>query len=556
MSIATNLTDEPLMGNVKELQEVFKKNGAIYVENHLNLSQRQALNVLLAYADRYPSQTGVYHIDIQELSETIGYGKDLKKLSEMLGQLKKLVIEWNIFESKSWGEHSVLAGYTVINGRTLAYSFDPILMQHFLDKKENYTRLSLLTQKRFKSHHAISLWEVCEQRYNVRLGRGETPFYKYEDVRKLFGFIDLSKYPEFKTFKKWVINVAVDEINQQSDLHVTVLLKKKNKGKGGRVTHIKFLIELSKQNDISPEKLSKLMRTSEAQLSFNLENFDLSPLNSPERKNLKNVSQEIIDAFKDLHITPQQLKSLSTQYPQEPFLEIAKYMKDYPQQNKPIARPLSFLKQILKNGFEKPQTPTDPKKTAEKKRPPESINPQTFEDLKKFGIADNDAHQLIANHLEEQIRYKLAAVRWQAWRGKNKDKPQALLQALRESWFFEEFDRLIDLTAQIKKQLVFHLEPEELEGWIDSLQLYGIFNEGVVFAGIPHPLFRDDIASNHDQLIREILNEILSKSSQTPKTKKRKLIKYCVGFDLPAFEELFAKDRSTVNLEEVLEGAF
>ena len=79
--------------------------------------------------------------------------------------------------------------------------------------------------------------------------------------------------------------------------------------------------------------------------------------------------------------------------------------------------------------------------------------------------------------------------------------------------------------SQFKEQLCKELETEQYEGWIDQIFLAEASTKKIIIAGIPHPLFRDDIASNYDRLIRRLLNEIFPEIG--PVYKKR--INYCVG---------------------------
>ena len=79
--------------------------------------------------------------------------------------------------------------------------------------------------------------------------------------------------------------------------------------------------------------------------------------------------------------------------------------------------------------------------------------------------------------------------------------------------------------TQFKEQLCKELESEQYEGWIEQIELAEASTKKIIIAGIPHPLFRDDIASNYDRLFRRLLNEIFPEIAPVYKKK----IKYCVG---------------------------
>ena len=76
-----------------------------------------------------------------------------------------------------------------------------------------------------------------------------------------------------------------------------------------------------------------------------------------------------------------------------------------------------------------------------------------------------------------------------------------------------------------KEKIQQKLQPEQYEGWLEQLELVEVSGKKTIIAGLSHPLFRDDIAKNHDKLFRSLLNEIFPEHA--PFNKKK--IKYCVG---------------------------
>ncbi len=100
----------------------------------------------------------------------------------------------------------------------------------------------------------------------------------------------------------------------------------------------------------------------------------------------------------------------------------------------------------------------------------------------------------------------------------------AIIQSKRTLDLGMEMD-LNDRWLLFKEHIQKELEPEEYEGWLDHLELVEVSVKKIIIAGIPHPLFRDDIVSNHDKLFRQLFNEIFPESASPHKKK----IKYCVG---------------------------
>ncbi|MBF0277996.1 MAG: chromosomal replication initiator protein DnaA [SAR324 cluster bacterium] len=82
-------------------------------------------------------------------------------------------------------------------------------------------------------------------------------------------------------------------------------------------------------------------------------------------------------------------------------------------------------------------------------------------------------------------------------------------------------DRWLLFKEQIKKEL----KPDEYEGWLDHLELVEVSAKNIIIAGITHPLFRDDIVGNYDELFRQLFNKYFPECASFRKKK----IKYCVG---------------------------
>ncbi len=76
-----------------------------------------------------------------------------------------------------------------------------------------------------------------------------------------------------------------------------------------------------------------------------------------------------------------------------------------------------------------------------------------------------------------------------------------------------------------KEKIQQELDFEEYEAWLENLELVEISSKKTVIAGISHPLFRDDIAKNHDHLFRCLLTELFPEYAPFHKKK----VKYCVG---------------------------
>jgi plasmid replication initiation protein len=117
--------------------------------------------------------------------------------------------------------------------------------------ESRFTAYRLDRIERMTSVHAIRLYELMAQ--YLPLGK------RTMEIAKLKEILQLTKqYAAIRDFKKWVVNVAVREINEHSNLIVGY----KQQKTGRAVTHLLFDIKLKpKRVEITPKKAGDIRRT-------------------------------------------------------------------------------------------------------------------------------------------------------------------------------------------------------------------------------------------------------------------------------------------------------
>lgn len=126
------------------------------------------------------------------------------------------------------------------------------VMPYLTQLKGQFTKYQLKNIAYFNSVHSIRIYELITQ-YRSTGNREIT----IEDLKKWLQVED--KYPRFNNFKQWVLDPAITEINEKSDLFVEV-----EQIKRGRAIHaLKFVISHKKQ---AVENLSKLTKTGRPKL--------------------------------------------------------------------------------------------------------------------------------------------------------------------------------------------------------------------------------------------------------------------------------------------------
>jgi hypothetical protein len=247
-----------LVESIEENNAIVKKHKAIInCENSLPLTSRKIFNILLFLVkDRFGKdiEHQVSETDVIELLNKTD--RDITSARTNYKKLASTVIEYNILN----GEKDHLNGVgtmlapAVINKtkKTWIFSFPPNIVQWIQDPN-SFVFLDISTQERFSSKYSQALWEICigsleeqsESYFSVTL----------EECRMLMSGKDNNQV--YKDFKRRVIGVALDEINEKSIL--TVNLHREIK-EGRKVSELVFFVKKQVKEDLNfPIKKNALL---------------------------------------------------------------------------------------------------------------------------------------------------------------------------------------------------------------------------------------------------------------------------------------------------------
>jgi hypothetical protein len=235
----TSATDSQLPIKLsKRKREVMKHSSAVQITNSITLLQRRAWNILLARAFDDLAATDRHQIRVRDLVEMLDYqSHDDLHLKEALEKLTTTAVRWNILrkDKSEWGVFPLLAGAVIKQG-VLTYAFSPFLKER-LHNPRMYARINLSLQNKFQSKHALALYELCLDYFDFERAYGETPHISVSEFRELMG-VDDEEYQVFARLNEKVIKRAVQEINNLSDLFVTIRFERKQR----RIESVKFCV--------------------------------------------------------------------------------------------------------------------------------------------------------------------------------------------------------------------------------------------------------------------------------------------------------------------------
>jgi hypothetical protein len=219
---------------------IVKKHKAIInCENSLPLASRKIFNILLFLVkDRFGKdlEHQVSENDVIELLNKTD--RDITSARINYKKLASTVIEYNILNSESDHLNGVgtMLAPAVINKtkKTWNFSFPPNIVQWVKDPS-SFVFLDITTQERFSSKYSQALWEICIGSLSDQL---ESYFsVTLDECRMLMSGKENNQ--AYKDFKRRVILVALNEINEKTILHVD--LYKEIKG-GRSVNELVFFV--------------------------------------------------------------------------------------------------------------------------------------------------------------------------------------------------------------------------------------------------------------------------------------------------------------------------
>ena len=214
---------------------IVQSNRLIEARYSLSLAEQRLLLMMLSMIGREDRDFQDYTIHVRDFGALCGLKrKDLyEKMQEITEQLLRRVL--HIDEPDGPLQiHWLSSAKYVKNAGQVRLAFDPRLKPYLLMLKEQFTRFSLLTVARFRSVYAIRIYALLKQYERLKVRE-----FDLDDLRKKLDIPD-GEYTLYANFKMRVLKKALDEINTNSDLAVTLEEEKKNR----RVVRLRFRVQV------------------------------------------------------------------------------------------------------------------------------------------------------------------------------------------------------------------------------------------------------------------------------------------------------------------------
>lgn len=244
------------MFNKKDL--IIKSNQVIEASYQLSATEQRIVLAAISKIGRDAKVTDeeIYRVTVEDIKklgihEKTAY-RDLKEgVNRLYDRSINLAIDEESIKMRWVQSIRFLESRGVIGIR-----FTKEILPFISNLSREFTKYFLSDISGMNSAYAIRFYELLSQYRSI--GKREIAV---DDIRKM---LELGKrYPLFADLKRWVIDTAIDQINQHSPIHVTYEQKKT----GRKITHILFSFKQKEIKELDQSK-STFLKMSDAQINM------------------------------------------------------------------------------------------------------------------------------------------------------------------------------------------------------------------------------------------------------------------------------------------------
>lgn len=205
---------------------VFQHNNLVEARYRLTLQEKRLVLWLASQVTTDDKDFKEHILKIKDFSDLFGVTND-GMYSDIKNVTRRLM--QRILSIRPIGENRLIqiawlgcADYKFNEG-TVSLSFHPHLRPFLLELKNQFTTISLADTLCFKSIHSIRIFEILKQYES--LGERRITIQKLKDCCG----ITQEKYKRMNDFKRYVLDVAMNEINEKTDIKIDFEFVKKSR---------------------------------------------------------------------------------------------------------------------------------------------------------------------------------------------------------------------------------------------------------------------------------------------------------------------------------------
>ena len=181
--------------------------------------------------------TTVYELNIKELSALTNKKYNPAYLHKATADMGSRVFE--LLTEKSYEQLWMFQRVKYLLGQgIIEIKLTEDIVPYLFDLKDNFTSYELASALRLTSKYAKRIYQYCSQWKDL----GETKKYDLQDFKKMLGLLDEKgneKIKQIGQLREKVLDVAVRQINEHTELHISYKLEKRVR----TYTHIVFTVK-------------------------------------------------------------------------------------------------------------------------------------------------------------------------------------------------------------------------------------------------------------------------------------------------------------------------
>ena len=174
---------------------------------------------------RKEQKTTVYELNIRDLSALTGKKYNPAYLHKATADMGSRVFE--VLTEKSYEQLWMFQRVKYLLGQgIIEIKLTEDILPYLFDLKDNFTSYELASALRLTSKYAKRIYQYCSQWKD----KGETKKYDLQDFKKMLGLLDEKgneKIKQIGQLREKVLDVAVKQINEHTELHISYSLEKK-----------------------------------------------------------------------------------------------------------------------------------------------------------------------------------------------------------------------------------------------------------------------------------------------------------------------------------------
>jgi len=169
----------------------------------------------------------IYQLDIRELSSLTGKRYNGAYLHKATADMGSRMLE--VEDAKEYRQIWMFQQIRYIKGEgIIEFDLTKYVLPYLFQLKNNFTSYELAAALRLTSKYAKRIYQICSQWKDL----GETKKYDLQDFKKMLGLLDEKgneKMERISQLREKVLDIAVKQINEHTELNVSYTLEKRGK---------------------------------------------------------------------------------------------------------------------------------------------------------------------------------------------------------------------------------------------------------------------------------------------------------------------------------------